>query len=111
MLRSSQSVRRPSGSTFTTRTYARTHRRGRQMFDKPVRNTKSWRGRALKARLTAKQISERDSKRMLNEFADIYEQLAEQTEHRARAAEDAMRRARERHRRINTGRDDRVRSH
>src|SRR5215469_8693852 len=75
-----------------------------------VRNTKSWRARAegTRHRETNKRT---DSKRMLNELADIYEQLAEQTEHRARAAEDAMRRARERHRRINTGRDDRVRSH
>jgi hypothetical protein len=67
------------------------------MVDKPVRGPKFWRERARKARLSAKQVDDWDSKRMLNELADIYAQLAEQAERRERAAEDVMQRARERH--------------
>ena len=75
--------------------------RGAQMVDKPVRGPKFWRERAREARLSAKRVDDRDSKRMLNELANIYAQLAEHAERRARAAEDVMQRARERHAHIN----------
>ena len=79
------------------------------MPDKAVRLPKFWLARAEKARLSAIQANDQDSKRMLTELADIYEQLAEQAERSVRAAEDAMRRARERHLRTKTTRNDRVR--
>jgi hypothetical protein len=71
------------------------------MVDKPVRGPKYWRERAGKARLSAQQVDDPDSKRMLNELGDIYAQLAEQAERRVRTAEDVMRRARERRAQMN----------
>jgi hypothetical protein len=69
------------------------------MLSKHLR-PKFWRGRAEKARLNADQVGDGESRRMLEELAEIYEQLADREDKHLRAFKREARRVQELRRRL-----------